>query len=166
MLDVIIDSCQTDSAIVSLVQKIVFPLCIIEMADIDIDPCFLTRMLVNVWWRLILVRNRHVVMAVFTVKAYRPKFGIFGDFRKSYAMPLTLIRCWDRQGQLPVIAFLCEHHALIQLKALTFGFLGLKNGASGTSFNFECLIFGKLLERFAQVSTRLLQDTRRDLTFP
>ncbi|MGZ1288828.1 hypothetical protein ACXO7C_04955, partial [Lactobacillus delbrueckii subsp. bulgaricus] len=59
-----------------------------------------------------------------------------------------------------------EHHALIQLKALTFGFLGLKNGASGTSFNFECLIFGKLLERFAQVSTRLLQDTRRNLLFP
>ena len=80
MLDVIIDSCQTDSAIVSLVQKIVFPLCIIEMADIDIDPCLLTRILVNVWWRLILVRNRHVVMAVFTVKAYRSKFGIFRDF--------------------------------------------------------------------------------------
>ena len=80
MLDVLIDSCQLDGAIVSLVQKIVFPLCIIEMADIDIDPCLLTRILVNVWWRLILVRNRHVVMAVFTVKAYRPKFGIFGDF--------------------------------------------------------------------------------------
>ncbi|EHE88900.1 hypothetical protein LDBUL1632_01128 [Lactobacillus delbrueckii subsp. bulgaricus CNCM I-1632] len=65
-----------------------------------------------------------------------------------------------------MIAFLCEHHTLIQLKALALGFLGLKNGASGTSFNFECLIFGKLLERFAQVSTRLLQDTGRDLTFP
>ena len=81
-------------------------------------------------------------------------------------MPLTLIRCWDRHGQLPVIAFLCEHHTLIQLNALALGFLGLKNGVSGTSFNFECLIFGKLLERFAQISTCLLQDTRRNLLFP
>ncbi|MBT8873096.1 hypothetical protein BTH82_04825, partial [Lactobacillus delbrueckii subsp. bulgaricus] len=80
VLDVLIDSPKIDGAIVSLVQKIVFPLCIIEMADIDIDPCLLTRMLVNVWWRLTLVRNRHVVMAVFTVNAYRSKFGIFRDF--------------------------------------------------------------------------------------
>ncbi|MBT8909287.1 hypothetical protein BTI62_05795 [Lactobacillus delbrueckii subsp. bulgaricus] len=69
-------------------------------------------------------------------------------------------------GQLPVIAFLCEHHTLIQLKALALGFLGLKNGVSGTFFNFERLIFGKLLKRFAQVSTCLLQDTRRNLLFP